>query len=282
MSRFIAVVMVVVALMAVRFPQGVQGAQAAPGAQAGAGPRAGYDFLLENYVRDGLVYYRAMRQERAKLDAYVNSLGTTAIESESRNDQIAFWLNAYNAFVLRTVIDQYPIPLRSQQYPPHSIRQIPGAFERTPRHVAGKTLTLDQIEQTILPGFKDPRLFLALGRGALGSGRLRSEAFTGADLERQLSDVAAECLTRSQCMQVDRAANTVKVSSIFSWRERDFTGAYGNDGDPKFATRSPMERAVLAFVKPRLLTTEVEFLERNEFQVKYIPFDWSLNDLNAR
>ena len=43
-----------------------------------------------------------------------------------------------------------------------------------------------------------------------------------------------------------------------------------------------MERAVLAFVKPRLLTTEVEFLERNEFQVKYIPFDWSLNDLNAR
>jgi hypothetical protein len=233
-------------------------------------------------VRDGLVYYRALRQDRARLDAFVRSVATTPIESAPRNDQIAFWLNAYNALVLRTVIDHYPIPLRSREYPAYSIRQIPGAFERTSRRVAGKTMTLDQIEQTVLPGFSDPRLFLALGRGALGSGRLRSEAYTGADLERQLSDVAAECIRRSQCMQVDRAANTVKVSSIFSWRERDFTAAYDDSPDPKFAARSPMERAVLAFVKPRLLTTEVEFLERNEFRVSFVPFDWSLNDLTGR
>jgi hypothetical protein len=266
-----------VSLAVLQRPQSVQGAQG-----SGGGARAGYDLVLDTYVRDGLVYYRALRHDRGKLDVFVNSLGTTPIESESKNDQIAFWLNAYNAFVLRTVIDQYPIPFRSSQYPPHSIRQIPGAFERTPRHVAGKTMTLDQIEQTVLPGFRDPRLFLALGRGALGSGRLRSEAFTGTDLERQLSDVAAECIRRSQCVQVDRGTNTVKVSSIFSWREHDFTGVYGDSADPKFGTRSPMERAVLAFVKPRLLTTEVEFLERNEFQVKYIPFDWALNDLGAR
>jgi hypothetical protein len=72
------------------------------------------------------------------------------------------------------------------------------------------------------------------------------------------------------------------VSSIFSWRERDFASAYGDSSDPLFATRGPMERAVLAFVKPRLLTTELEFLERNEFKVEYIPFDWSLNDLTGR
>jgi hypothetical protein len=244
--------------------------------------RQAFDTILDLNVRDGFVYYRALKSDRSRLDGYVTSLATASIESAPREEQIAFWLNAYNALVLRTVIDQYPIPLRSAQYPPHSIRQIPGAFERTPRHVGGKTMTLDQIEQTVLPGFNDPRLFLALGRGAMGSGRLRSEAFTAADLERQLSEVAAECLTRAQCMQVDRAANTVKVSSIFSWRERDFTGAYSEGGDPKFGTRSPMERAVLAFVKPRLLTTELEFLERNEFQVKYIPFDWTLNDLGAR
>jgi hypothetical protein len=274
MRRFIAVVAMAVALTPFQPVQGAQG-----GAD---GPRAGYDVVLDTYVRDGLVYYRALRQDRGKLDAFVNSLGTASVESAPRNEQIAFWLNAYNALVLRTVIEQYPIPLRSPQYPPRSIRQIPGAFERTPRHVAGKTMTLDQIEQTVLTGFNDPRLFLALGRGALGSGRLRSEAFSGSDLERQLSDVAAECISRSQCIQVDRGANTVKVSSIFSWRERDFTGTYGDGADPRFSTRSPMERAVLAFVKPKLLTTEVEFLERNEFQVKYIPFDWSLNDLSGR
>ena len=274
MSRFIAVVVMAVALTGFN---AFRPRRAAPMVR-----EAGYDLVLDTYVRDGLVYYRALRQDRAKLDAFVNSLATTSVESAPRNDQVAFWLNAYNAFVLRTVIDQYPIPLRSREYPAHSIRQIPGAFERTPRRVGGKTMTLDQIEQTVLPAFNDPRLFLALGRGALGSGRLRSEAFTGSDLERQLSDVAAECISRSQCIQVDRGANTVKVSSIFSWRERDFTGAYGDRADPKFGTRSPMERAVLAFVKPRLLTTEVEFLERNEFQVRYIPFDWSLNDLTGR
>jgi hypothetical protein len=274
MRRCIAVLVMAVALT---------GFQRILAAQGGAdGPRAGYDLVLDTYVRDGLVYYRALRQDRGKLDAFVTALGGASIESLPRNDQVAFWLNAYNALVLRTVIDHYPIPLRSREFPAHSIRQIPGAFERTPRRAAGRTLTLDQIEQTVLPGFNDPRLFLALGRGALGSGRLRSEAFTGSDLERQLSDVAAECIRRSQCVQVDRAANTVKVSSIFSWRERDFTGAFGDNADPKFATRSPMERAVLAFVKPRLLTTEVEFLERNEFQVRFIPFDWSLNDLTGR
>jgi hypothetical protein len=161
MNRFIAVVVLAVAFTATQRVQGGQG--------SATGPRAGYDVALDTYVRDGLVYYRALRQDRAKLDAFVNSLGATSVESQPKNDQIAFWLNAYNAFVLRTVIDQYPIPLRSPQYPPHSIRQIPGAFERIPRHAGGKTVTLDQIEQTILPGFNDPRLFLALGRGALGA-----------------------------------------------------------------------------------------------------------------
>ena len=73
--------------------------------------------------------------------------------------------------------------------------------------MAGSTLTLDQIEQTILPAFNDPRLFFALGRGALGSGRLRSEAFAAAALEQQLADVATECISRAQCLQVDRDAN---------------------------------------------------------------------------
>ena len=65
---------------------------------------------------------------------------------------MAFWLNAYNALVLKTVVDHYPIPQRSSEYPARSIRQIPGAFERTAHRVAGRTVTLDQIEQTILAG----------------------------------------------------------------------------------------------------------------------------------
>jgi hypothetical protein len=251
-------------------------------AQPDAGHRRAYEQLLDLYVRDGLVYYRALRAERARLDGYVGALGGASIESASREERLAFWLNAYNALVLKTVVDHYPIPLRSKDYPAHSIRQIPGAFERLPHRVAGQMLTLDQIEQMVLPMFADPRVYLALGRGAIGSGRLRSEPFAAATIETQLAEAAAECATRGQCVEIDRSNNQVGVSSIFSWRSASFIDAYAARAPGTFSARSPIERAVLALVEPKLLTTEKEFLAQNQFTVVYKPFDWSLNDLTGR
>src|SRR6476619_6816961 len=124
--------------------------------------RRNLDQILDLYVRDGEVYYKALKIERAKLDGFVAALGTESIDKRSREERLAFWVNAYNALVLRTVIDHYPIQGRSADYPKNSIRQIPGSFERLPHRVAGPTLTLDQIEQTILPEFHDPRVYLAL------------------------------------------------------------------------------------------------------------------------
>ena len=257
----------------------------APAAQE-SGPEAArrktYDTLLDLYVRDGLVYYRALKADRARLDAYVNAIAAVSADQLPRDEQIAFWLNAYNALVLRTVIDHYPIQGRSADYPARSIRQIPGAFERLTHRVGGRTLTLDQIEQTILAPFNDPRLFLALGRGAVSSGRLRSEAYSAGQLEQQLVEVAHECLSRPECVQLDREGGKVSVNAIFSWREREFTAAYADKAPPAFADRSPIERAVVAFIQPRLLTTEKEFLSNNSFQMVYRKFDWSLNDLTGR
>jgi hypothetical protein len=241
-----------------------------------------YDDALDLYVRDGMVYYRQLKGARVPFDSYVSSLATASIESASRENQIAFWINAYNAFVLQTVIDHYPIVGRSKEYPAKSIRQIPGAFERLPHRAAGRTITLDEIEQTVLPSFHDPRVFLALGRGAMGSSRLRSEAYTGAELERQLSEQASECLNHAQCVSVDIAEDRLRVSAIFSWREQDFVAAFAGRAPAAFAARSPIERAALAFVNPRLLTTERDFLAKNDFKMEYIPFDWSLNDLTGR
>jgi hypothetical protein len=244
--------------------------------------RRNLDQILDLYVRDGEVYYRALKLERAKLDGYVSAIATESIDKRSRDEQLAFWLNAYNAVVLRTVIDHYPIQGRSADYPPRSIRQIPGAFERLPHRVAGRTLTLDQIEQTILPEFHDPRVYLALGRGAASSGRLRSEAFAPQRLETQLTEVAAECVSHARCFSLDRENGRITISSIFSWREKDFSAAYASAAPPAFASRSPIERAVLAFVWPKLLATEKETMEKNTFQVGYMPFDWTLNDLTGR
>jgi uncharacterized protein DUF547 len=240
------------------------------------------DEILDLYVRDGEVYYRALKTERAKLDGYVASLASQAVDKLPREERVAFWLNAYNALVLQTVINNYPIAKRSAAFPTNSIRQIPGAFERMPHRVAGRSVTLDQIEQTVLPEFKDPRVYLALGRGAQGSGRLRSEAYAADRLETQLSEVARECTTRHQCLSIDREADAISVSSIFSWREKEFVAAYADQAPPTFASRSPLERAVISFVAPRLLSIEKESLERNTFKLTFIPFDWTLNDLTGR
>ncbi len=244
--------------------------------------RRNFDQILDLYVRGGDVYYRALKLERAKLDGYVAGIATASVDKLSRDQRLAFWLNAYNALVLRTVIDHYPSPARSADYPAKSIRQIPGAFERLPHRVAGRTLTLDQIEQTILPEFSDPRVYLALGRGAEGSGRLRSEAYAPQRLETQLSEAAAECVTRAGCVHLDRDGDRMEVSSIFSWREKEFSAAYAERAPAEFASRSAIERAVIAFVLPKLLTTEKEILAKNTFKVVYTPFDWTLNDLTGR
>jgi uncharacterized protein DUF547 len=240
------------------------------------------DEILEVHVRDGYVSYRALKTERNRLDAYVASLAGASLDSAMPAQQISFWLNAYNALVLQTVVDHYPIAQRTNEYPPRSIRQIPGAFERLQHRIAGKSVTLDQIEQTFLAAFHDPRVFLALGRGAAGSGRLRSEAYASDALERQLSEVASDCVNRAQCFQLDPIQNRVLISSIFSWRRNDFIDAYAGAAPEEFKARSPIELAVIAFMSPRMLASERQVLSKNTFKVDYLPFDWSLNDLSTR
>jgi hypothetical protein len=241
-----------------------------------------FDLILDTDVRDGYVYYRALKSDRRRLDEYLRQIASTDVDKQPKNEQMAFWLNAYNALVLSTVIDNYPAPRRSTEYPQRSIRQTPGAFERIAHRVGGRMLTLDQIEQTVLPKFQDPRLYFALGRGAVGGGRLRSEVFAADKIEAQLAEVASECVTRAECIQVDAATNRLMASAIFSWHEKEFVAAYADKVSPTYANRSPIERAILAFVQPKLLQTERDFLEKNTFQLAYKPFDWSLNDLTGR
>ena len=242
----------------------------------------GFDTILDIYVRDGLVYYRALKLERQRFDAYVASLAGASMAAADRNRQLAFWINAYNAFVLRTVIDHYPINGRAALYPRNSIRQVPGAFEKRPFRAAGRTVTLDQIEKDIIAPLGDARALLALGRGAVSGGRLRSEAYTAERLEAQLEATARESIDRHELVSIDRVNGVLSVNPIFSWREATFVQSYAGKAAPAFAQRSPLERAVLGLIGPLALQTELDFLEQNQFKMQFHDFDWSLNDLTGR
>src|SRR5436190_23876887 len=116
MRRFLMALLIVTGVLA-SAPVGAQNDLYAP-----------FDKILDTYVRDGYVYYLALQRDRAPLDRYVASLDISRarIEGWAKADQEAFWINAYNAIVLRTVIDNYPIRAHSTQFPAKSIRQIPG------------------------------------------------------------------------------------------------------------------------------------------------------------
>jgi hypothetical protein len=244
----------------------------APGAELLHRP---LDQILDVNVRDGLVYYRALKGDRGRLDRYAASLNVSpaTYQGWSKGQQMAFWVNAYNAFVLQTVINHYPMR--------GTIKQVPGAFERNTFRAAGRTVTLDQIEKTILPEFKEPRLFLALGRGAVGSGRLRSEAYTAERLDKQLADIQSEFVTNRHLFRVDRITNQISITPILSWREAEFVAGYAGKADPVFAQRSPIERAIIAFIAPHLLPLEKEMLKKNDFRVVFHEMDWRVNDLTG-
>lgn len=240
------------------------------------------DRILDVYVRDGLVYYAALKTERANLDRFVASLESaeTWLPNASSGEQRAFWLNAYNALVLRTVINAYPIRGKAAGYPAESIAQIAGGVDKVRHRVAGQLLTLEEIEKTVIAGFGDPRMLLALGRGALGGGRLRSEPYRAAQLETQLNEAVKEFVTRLDTFRINRTTNVVEVTPLFSWREAQFVAGFSQGGE-MWANRSPLERALMSMSYPHLFPSEREFLALNTFTMTFGAFDWRLNDLTG-
>jgi hypothetical protein len=227
----------------------------------------GYGRLLQRVVEGPRVDYRDLVSARADLDAVAsafNARGTTSLSRWSRPEQMAFWINAYNLFTLRAIVEHYPIRGRwFSTAPRNSIRQIDGVWTALMWHAAGRTLTLDQIEHEILrPVFKDPRVHFAINCASVGCPPLAREPYVAARLDAQLDDAARRYLASPQGLRI--AGNRLKVSSIFKW--------YGGD----FGT--PSDRAVLDFVARFGPPAAAALATSGRARLEFLDYDWSLND----
>ena len=243
------------------------------------------DELLDLYVRDGFVYYKALRSDRGRLDRFVASLsapGATALAGGIRISKRRFGSTPTTRSCSRRSSITFRFAAERRSIPPSASVRFPVRLKRRSTASRGGTVSLDSIEKEILTPLGDARVFLALGRGAYGGGRLRSEAFDGPMVEQQLSAVAAEAVTREELVKIDSATNVVSLSPIFSWREAAFVASFADKANRVFAARSPLERAVLAIIESHLFGAEEEFLEKNAFKMQFHDFDWRLNDLGAR
>lgn len=256
-------------------PKGKSASAPVASATAGnAAPRGmfdhdGLDKILATYVNDnGWVDYAGLRNNRAALDDYLKSLAAASPQQFPNDaERLAFWMNAYNACTLADVL--------ADVYQKHqSVREVKGFFDTKKHRIAGADLTLDEIEKRGRE-LKDPRIHFGVVCASTSCPKLQRFAYTGPQLEEQLSRITREFLTdSSRGLRVDRDPNEVHLSSIFKWYAGDFTMSSSVLARVK-AEVSGSE--VLDYVKKHAPAEIVQFIIEKNPTVKYLDYDWSLN-----
>jgi len=242
--------------------------------------------ILENYVDDeGMVDYKALRLKRwdlKKLLDEFDELDPKEYNSWKKEDKIAFWLNAYNIQMLRIIVDNYPIQSSRIQrlfWPPTSIRHIKGIWSKYKFIVMDEEFTLSEVERRFFrKDFDEPRVFFAISHASLSSPFLRNEPYYGHKLSEQLDDQVRRFLSDPRGFRIDRNDDTVYLSAILqsTWYGKEFIDKYGTD--KKFKDQEPATRAVLNFLTNYISPEDVSFLEVQNYSVKYINYDWRLNE----
>jgi len=244
----------------------------------------GYAAVLSKYVDEqGMVDYAGLKDNVGKLDDFLRAMAAVDAKTYDAWDEpskIAFWTNAYNALTLKVIVDHYPVKkdlLRGLAFPANSIRQIPGAWDKVQFLVRGEKVTLNHVEHEVLrKQFNEPRIHVALVCAAMSCPRLRNEPYTGAALDAQLADQTRTFLADPEEFRIDREGGTVHLSSIFKWFGGDFVKRHA----PKegFPGHDDATRAVLHFAAKHLTGDEAAFLGGPDVKIKYLKYDWSLNE----
>jgi hypothetical protein len=227
-----------------------------PAAAATAVDHGIFAELLAKYLQNGVVNYAGFKAEEARLDQYLKTLEPIDPDRLPRQEQFAYYINAYNAWTIKLILTGYP-GLKSIK-DLGSLFQSPWAKEFV--RINGKILTLDDIEHHILrPRFKDPRVHFAINCSAKSCPPLMAEPYRGDMLDAQLTRVTSEFLNRPANSRLQ--GNVLWVSSIFKWFAEDFN----ND--------------VVGFYLKYAQGELKQKLEagRGGIQVKYLEYDWSLN-----
>lgn len=175
-----------------------------------------WDKLLQQYVNaEGRVNYEGFKKDKSRLEAYLKTLETNPPQGNwPKNEQMAFWINAYNAATIKLIIDHYPLA---------SITHLDGGKPWDVKRVkiGSQTYSLNQIENDILrPQFRDARIHFAVNCAALSCPPLLNRAWTAAYLDRYFDQQAKAFINNRRFNKI--SATSAQVSRIFEWYAADF------------------------------------------------------------
>ena len=213
---------------------------------------AAWDQLLQKHVSAaGKVDYRGFKQDISALQAYLDLLSNHPPQSDwSRNQRLAYWINVYNAFTVKLIVDNYPTT---------SITALEGGKPWNKRwiRIGDKTYTLDEVENAVIrKQFAEPRIHFAVNCASISCPELLNSAYTAEKLEQQLETQTRKYINKPLHNRL--SASQPQVSQLFEWYADDFKQKDGS---------------VIAFIN-RYAATRIN----ENATLAFRPYDWNLNE----
>ena len=207
-----------------------------------------WNILLQKHVSErGNVNYKAFKKEELKLTSYLNSLSSNyPSETWSNDEKMAYWINAYNAFTIQLIIENYPIS---------SIKDIKNPWGIEFIKLGDKTFSLNDIEHEILRKMNDPRIHFGIVCASVSCPKLENTAFEASNLDSKLDSATKEFL--ADPMRNNLTENSIEISKIFKWFYKDFK----NEG------------SLIDF-----LNKYAEITISQNAKKSYKDYDWNLNE----
>jgi hypothetical protein len=224
--------------------------------------------ILNKYVKNGLVDYKSLKNDN-HLDKYLFQLSETDPDKLNRKEKLAFWINAYNAFTLQVVRDNYPIESITDL---HTGGKVIGyllgktVWDKEFIKINNKKYSLNDIEHKILRKMNEPQIHFAIVCASSSCPELMNEAYEADKIETQLENQTRKFLNDKTRNHIDLKGRKVFISKIFDWFEEDFGGNKEN---------------VLKFISKYIQENIASDIKTNIslWNISYEDYNWNLNEL---
>jgi len=213
-----------------------------------------FDGVLRTHVDKGYVDYPAISRDK-RFDDYLKYLAVTNPESfATREEKLAFWINAYNALAIKGILDGLS---------PDGFFARVSFFKTTGYALAGKEINLYDLERDIIIPFGEPRIHFAIVCASASCPILKSEAYRAETLDAQLEDSAIRFINDSDKNQFDSKLRIASLSKIFDWFAEDFEKHSGS---------------VSNYIRQYARNADAsEVLVAKDLYIRHLDYDWSLN-----